>query len=317
MWNVKHVPHCPQNIWAVAVDQLWLFGWNQAFSPKRLQINKYRNIMSVSTRIAATYFFPFHLKLHGVKVVIFCLSLAKVTATSNPCKGTTTWLLLSSHSAKVSDNFFKCSAFITATSSPWLLVRKQRICPQSNLLPAWLVKYTKSPWEHRPCLILAWLLLLTFSQVCQISAAKGTNFLAKDFACNKPDSIANTSGSESLSISRVKASEYTDHSKLLKFWINVAILPGILFFLSIQKVLGIHWCLDSIWWKCRSQWCFLMSFQSKSTHCFKLLSAASKSCKGTTVPCQVAWSKFMRHRIDKKASTSSLHALAGRHTTLI
>ena len=155
------------------------------------------------------------------------------------------------------------------------------------------------------------------SQVCQISAAKGTNFLAKDFACNKPGSIANTSGSESLSISRVKTSECTDHSKFLKFWINVAILPGILFFLSIQKVLGIHWCLDSIWWKCRSQWCFLMSFQSKSTHCFKLLSAASKSCKGTTVPCQVAWSKSMRHRIDKKASTSSLHALAGTHTTLI
>ena len=114
MWNMKHVPHCPQNIWTVAVDQLWLCGWNQAFSPKRLQINKYRNIISVSTRIAATYFFPFHLKLHGVKVVIFCLSLAKVTATSNSCKGTTTWLLLSSHSAKVSDNFFKCSTFITA-----------------------------------------------------------------------------------------------------------------------------------------------------------------------------------------------------------
>ena len=58
-------------------------------------------------------FHLFHLKLHGVKVVILCLSLAKVTATSNSSKGTTTWLLLSSHSAKVSANLIYHSHIIS------------------------------------------------------------------------------------------------------------------------------------------------------------------------------------------------------------
>jgi len=55
------------------------------------------------------------LQLQGVKVVM-----------SNPCKGKTSWLLLSSHPAKVSDIFFKCSIFSTATSSPRLLLRKHK-----------------------------------------------------------------------------------------------------------------------------------------------------------------------------------------------
>ena len=54
------------------------------------------------------------------------------------CKGTAWWLLLSSHSAKVSAIFCKCNIFSTATSSPRLLVKKQRISPQPNVLPQWL-----------------------------------------------------------------------------------------------------------------------------------------------------------------------------------
>ena len=205
MWNMKHVPHCPQNIWAVAVDQLWLCGWNQAFSPKRLQINKYRNIISVSTRIAATYFFPFHLKLHGVKVVIFCLSLAKVTATRNSCKGTTTWLLLSSHAAK----FQTTSSNAAHSSQPiisMIVGEKVKNLSTVKLVASMACQVYQITMGTQAMLDSGMVAAADISQVCQISAAKGTNFLAKDFACNKPGSIANTSGSESLSISRVKTS---------------------------------------------------------------------------------------------------------------
>lgn len=66
------------------------------------------------------------------------LAFGKSHCNRKSCKGTAWWLLLSSHSAKVSAIFCKCNIFSTATSSPRLLVKKQRISPQPNVLPQWL-----------------------------------------------------------------------------------------------------------------------------------------------------------------------------------
>ena len=208
MWNMKHVPHCPQNIWTVAVDQLWLCGWNQAFSPKRLQIYKYRNIISVSTRIAATYFFPFHLKSKAPwgQSCDLLLVFGKSHCNQQFLQGNNHMAPFVLPFSKSFRQLLQMQHIHHSHIISMIVGEKVKNLSTVKLVASMACQVYQITMGTQAMLDSGMVAAADISQVCQISAAKGTNFLAKDFACNKPGSIANTSGSESLSISRVKTS---------------------------------------------------------------------------------------------------------------
>ena len=125
--------------------------------------------MSFCTDITATVF---HLKLQGVKVVIFCWPLGKVAATVSLARAQ----LDGSFCLPIRQRFQPSSASAIFLAQPHHLqgcwskskgFHHNQMCCHNGF------KETKSPREHKPgLLLLEWLLLLTLFQLCQISAAK-------------------------------------------------------------------------------------------------------------------------------------------------